>query len=128
MAFCPNCEAEYKPGFTVCPDCKINLVSELTPENKVHDTEKSDMIAFKSFGTPTEADMAQELLERNGVRSFVKGGSFSAWPTTGSQDIMLMVDERDMPEAIRIFETYFPSDSAPETESETEPETETESS
>ncbi len=29
MPFCPNCKAEYQEGYTVCSDCKVNLVDEI---------------------------------------------------------------------------------------------------
>ena len=29
--FCPNCRAEYRPGFTKCADCAIELVPDLLP-------------------------------------------------------------------------------------------------
>ena len=29
LMFCPECRAEYRPGFTRCSDCDIDLVSEL---------------------------------------------------------------------------------------------------
>ncbi|MBI4721516.1 MAG: hypothetical protein HY769_00685 [Candidatus Stahlbacteria bacterium] len=32
--FCPKCRAEYRKGFTECADCKVPLVSELSPEPK----------------------------------------------------------------------------------------------
>ena len=28
--FCPNCRAEYRPGFTCCSDCDVDLVSKLS--------------------------------------------------------------------------------------------------
>jgi hypothetical protein len=28
--FCPECRAEYRPGFTRCPDCDVDLVHELS--------------------------------------------------------------------------------------------------
>ena len=30
--FCPRCQAEYRPGFTRCSDCDVELVSELRTE------------------------------------------------------------------------------------------------
>jgi hypothetical protein len=30
--FCPKCKTEYRPGFTHCPDCDVDLVSELPPD------------------------------------------------------------------------------------------------
>lgn len=29
MPFCPNCKAEYQEGFTVCADCKVELVDNI---------------------------------------------------------------------------------------------------
>ncbi|HHV12251.1 MAG TPA: hypothetical protein GXX75_18395 [Clostridiales bacterium] len=29
MPWCPNCKAEYQPGFTLCSDCKIELVDDI---------------------------------------------------------------------------------------------------
>ena len=30
--FCPECQAEYRQGFTRCADCDVDLVYELPPE------------------------------------------------------------------------------------------------
>jgi hypothetical protein len=30
--FCPKCKAEYRPSFTHCPDCDVDLVYELPPD------------------------------------------------------------------------------------------------
>src|SRR6267143_1911404 len=30
--FCPKCKAEYRPGFSYCYDCGVNLVYELLPQ------------------------------------------------------------------------------------------------
>ncbi len=34
--FCPQCKAAYRPGFTHCPDCDVDLVAELpkTPDGQ----------------------------------------------------------------------------------------------
>jgi hypothetical protein len=31
--FCPNCKAKYRPGFTKCSDCGVDLVEHLPSEN-----------------------------------------------------------------------------------------------
>jgi hypothetical protein len=31
--FCPNCKTEYRPGFTKCADCGVDLVEHLLSEN-----------------------------------------------------------------------------------------------
>lgn len=123
MAFCPNCEAEYKAGITVCPDCDIELVAELTPENRVHDTSAGEPVALQSFKTGAEAEMVRELLERNGIRSFVEGGDFAIIPSSFSQEVVVMVDERDLDQAVEIYKAYFDADStAPSIEDQSESE------
>lgn len=32
--FCPKCGVEYRPGFKVCSDCSVNLVSTLPERSK----------------------------------------------------------------------------------------------
>jgi hypothetical protein len=128
MAFCPNCEAEYKEGITVCPDCNLELVAELTPENKVHDTSEGEPVALQSFKTSAEAEMVRDLLDRNNVRSFVQGGDFAVIPSSFSQEVVVMVDERDLSRAVEIYEAYFDSEAtdadspAPATEGQTDSE------
>jgi hypothetical protein len=31
--FCPNCRAEYRPGFAQCSDCEVDLVEVLPPQD-----------------------------------------------------------------------------------------------
>ena len=112
MAFCPDCEAEYRAEITVCPDCDVELVSELTPETKVHDTSEGEPVPLQSFKSSAEAEMVSELLERNGIRSFVEGGEFAIIPGSFSQEVVVMVDERDLERAIEIYEAYFNAESA----------------
>jgi hypothetical protein len=123
MAFCPNCEAEYREGFTVCPDCNVELVAELTQENETHDTSDGEPVPLQSFKTGAEAEMVRELLEQNGIRSFVEGGDFAVIPSSFSQEVVLMVDERDLDRAIEIYKAYFDAEStAPITEDQSESE------
>jgi len=122
MAFCPNCEAEYRAEVTVCPDCEVELVPELTQENKVHDTSDHEFVPLRSFTNSTEAEMVFELLERNGIRAFVRTGDVGIF---GSSFIggAVMVDEPDLPRAIEIYEAYFNAESpAPAEDNQTDEE------
>lgn len=114
MAFCPNCEAEYKAGITVCSDCGIALVEELTAETKLHDTAEADPVVFQSFKTSAEARLVSELLKENGIRVFVEGGEFAPFPGSFARDIVVMVDERDLPRAVELYEAYFNVQPAPD--------------
>jgi hypothetical protein len=107
LAFCPNCEAEYRADVTICPDCNIELVPELTPENKVHDTGEGEPVPLQSFRNSAEAEMVSEMLERNGIRCFVEGGQFAIIPGSFSFEVVLMVDQRDLARAIEIYEAFF---------------------
>lgn len=122
MAFCPNCEAEYQSGIDVCPDCGVGLVPELTPENKVHDTSEGEPVPLQSFKTSAEAEMVRETLETNGIRSFVEGGEFAVIPGSFSQEVVVMVDERDLARAIEIYEAFFNSQPTAPAETQTDKE------
>ena len=110
MAFCPNCEAEYREGIAVCPDCNMELVAELTPENRVHDRSEGEPVPLQSFKTGAEAEMVSQLLEQNGIRSFVQGADFAVIPGSFSQEVVLMVDERDLDRAVEVYKAYFDTD------------------
>ena len=107
MAFCPDCEAEYRAEITVCPDCEVELVPELTPGNRVHDISEGEPVRLQSFSNSAEAEMVRETLDRNGIRAFVEGGDFAVIPSSFSQEVVVMVDERDLPRAIEVYEAYF---------------------
>ena len=119
MAFCPDCEAEYKAEVSVCPDCDVELVPELTSENRVHDKSHHEFVPLRSFKNSTEAQMVFELLERNGIRGFVKAGDVGIFGTSFHGGAV-MIDERDLPRAVELYEAYFESEPAPSTEDQTE--------
>jgi hypothetical protein len=123
MAFCPNCEAEYHEGITRCSDCDLDLVAELTPETRIHDTSDGEPVPLQSFKTGAEAEMVRELLSSNGIRSFVEGGNFAVIPGSFSQEVVVMVDERDLERAIALYSAYFDAESsAPPNNNQTETE------
>src|SRR5262245_2978955 len=111
MSFCPNCEAEYQPGVTVCADCNVALVDKLSPKTRTHDKERGEPVLLRSFKTSAEAELVSATLEQNGVRSFVEGGDFAIFPGTFSREVLVMVDERDLDRAIEIYEAFFNADS-----------------
>jgi hypothetical protein len=114
--FCPVCEAEYEAGVTHCPDDETPLVEKLSPENTVHDSSEAQFVLLHKLGSPAEAEMVNELFQKNGIRSVVKAGgddAFSALLSSTSVGASLFVDERDFDKAQEIYSAFFGSDTTP---------------
>ncbi len=51
--FCPNCRAEYRPGFARCSDCGVKLVEILPPPNprdaELNENERPDLARTRYF-------------------------------------------------------------------------------
>jgi hypothetical protein len=114
--FCPVCESEYEAGVTRCPDDGTELVERLTPENTLHDHSEARFVTLHNLGSPAEAEMVNDMLVQNGIRSAVQSGSadaFSPLLSTSSPGAMVLVDERDFDRAMEIYNAYFGSDTTP---------------
>ena len=114
--FCPVCESEYKAGMTHCPDDSAELVERLTPENTLRDHSEARFVPLHNVGSPAEAEMVNDILIQNGIRSAVQSGGsdvFSPLLSTSSPGAMILVDERDFDRALEIYKAYFGSDTTP---------------
>jgi hypothetical protein len=114
--FCPECEAEYEPGVTHCPDDGVALVNQLTPENVVHDPSEARLVQFHRLGSPAEAEMVNEIFHNNGIRSVVKSGgsdAFSPLLSATAEGAVILVDERDFDRAQEIYSAFFGNDTTP---------------
>jgi hypothetical protein len=114
--FCPVCEAEYEAGITRCPDDDSTLVSQLTPANAVHDSSEARYFVLHHLGSPAEAEMVNEILVNNGIRSVVKSGgadAFSPLLSATAEGAVILVDERDLDRAQDVYESFFGSDTTP---------------
>ena len=114
--FCPVCEAEYEPGITHCPDDETALVERLTPENTYRDNSEASFVQLHKLGSPAEAEMVNDILTQNGIRSVVKaGGSDALSPllSATSEGAVILVDERDADRALEIYRAFFGGDTTP---------------
>lgn len=79
--FCPNCRAEYRPGFTVCSDCDLELVDELDPaatEAEAGGEGDFDPFALEPFHETWSSDELAVLLdsfEENRIPYVVQAGT-----------------------------------------------------
>jgi hypothetical protein len=114
--FCPVCESEYEPGINRCPDDDTVLVEQLTAENMLHDPSEARFVQMHKLGSPAEAEMVNDILLNNGIRSMVKAGgsdAFSPLLSATSEGAVILVDERDFDRAQEIYSAFFGNDTTP---------------
>ena len=114
--FCPVCESEYEAGITRCPDDDTELVEHLTSENTLHDHSEARFVPLHNVGSPAEAEMVNDILTQNGIRSAVQSGGMDALSpllSTTAPGAVVLVDERDFDRAQELYNAYFGNDTTP---------------
>lgn len=114
--FCPVCESEYEAGIERCPDDEAELVERLTPENTVHDHSEARFVPLHNIGSPAEAEMVNDILTQNGIRSVVQSSNMDAFSpllSTTSPGAKVLVDERDFDRAQELYKAFFGNDTTP---------------
>ena len=114
--FCPVCESEYEKGITQCPDDDAELVERLNSEDGAQDDSEARFVALHNVGSPAEAEMVNDILTQNGIRSVVQSGgsdSFSPLLSATSPGAVVLVDERDYDRAMELYTAFFGNDTSP---------------
>ena len=114
--FCPTCEAEYQPGITHCADDGAELVERLTIEAGATDDSEARFVPLHTLSSPAEAEMVNDILRQNGVRSVVQSGAadqFSPLFSVMSPGAQVLVDERDLDRARELYASFFGDDTSP---------------
>lgn len=114
--FCPVCESEYEAGIKRCPDDGSQLVAKLTPSNTTHDSSEAKFLPLHNLGSPAEAEMVNDILTKNGIRSVVQSGgadAFSPLLSSTSPGSVILVDERDFDRAKDLYSAFFGEDTTP---------------
>lgn len=74
--FCPECRAEYRPGFTRCADCERDLVDELDASALDDGGPVSDDLEpFHETGHPEELAAVLESFEESRIPYVVQAGT-----------------------------------------------------
>ena len=113
--FCPVCESEYEEGVTRCAEHDVELVERLSPDTS-HDASEARFVPLHNVGSPAEAEMINDILRQNGVRTAVQSGGsdmFSPLLSTSAPGAVVLVDERDYDRALEIYKSFFGSDTTP---------------
>jgi putative signal transducing protein len=114
--FCPVCQSEYKAGITRCPDDNSDLVERLTSDNTLQDSSEATFVPLHHLGSPAEAEMVNDILLKNGIRSVIKSGGADALSpllSATSEGAVIFVDERDFDRAKELYESFFGEDTSP---------------
>src|SRR5207248_2058784 len=99
MLHCPQCLAEYGEGATECIDCRTPLKPGPPPESSKSTSIQPEpkLLRIRTFSGPTavmEADLARNLLQDQGILSFIPGET-SAEILPGVDLVQLWVREED---------------------------------
>jgi lauroyl/myristoyl acyltransferase len=111
--FCPICEAEYQPGITKCADDGADLVATRVSAG---DESEANFVTLHTLSSPVEAEMVNDILRQNGVRSAVQSGGndqFSPVFSAVSPGVAILVDERDLDRAEELYASFFGEDTSP---------------
>jgi hypothetical protein len=121
--FCPTCEAEYEPGITVCADDGAELVDRLSIAAGAHDDSEARFVPLHTLSSPAEAEMVNDILRQNSIRSVVQSGAsdqFSPLFSVMAPGAVVLVDERDLDRARELYASFFGDDTSPLTGPATE--------
>jgi hypothetical protein len=112
--FCPTCEAEYEPGITRCPDDGAELVERLDSATATDDSE-ARFVPLHHLGSPAEAEMVNDILTQNSIRSVIQSGPQGALAPllSNAEGSIILVDERDFDRAQELYEAFFGGDTTP---------------
>jgi hypothetical protein len=128
--FCPTCESEYEPGIKVCADDGTELIENLSVESGASDDGEARFVTLHTLSSPAEAEMVNDILRQNGIRSVVQSGAsdqFSPLFSVMAPGAQVLVDERDLDRAKELYAAFFGEDTSPLTGPASEDDNEEES-
>ncbi|MBU8933584.1 MAG: hypothetical protein KOO62_06220 [candidate division Zixibacteria bacterium] len=79
MPFCPDCRYEYRFEVTVCPDCGVELVSNLPSLVSAAVTPDESWVVVGQVGSQMKTELAKGSLDSNNIPSMVISSSFGAF-------------------------------------------------
>ena len=99
--FCPKCRYEYEFGVNRCPDCDVDLVSQLPPEPQ---PEYDEPVAVFESGDTSVLLVAQSMLENEDIQFWLRGegpshlfagGGMGLSPTAGPYKLLVRSSDED---------------------------------
>jgi hypothetical protein len=124
------CKCEYREGFTICPDCSVRLVANLSEDTTIKKEDTGDLIKIeamkpvkiKTVANQIEAELILNLLHNNNIPCFKKdiaaGGYMNIYMGYSVYGQDLYVDEGDYQRAIELLNEVLDDEEAVEAEEE----------
>jgi hypothetical protein len=91
------------------------LVERLSPDLATDDSE-AKFVVLHNLSTPVEAEMVNDILRQNDIRSAVQAGGYDAFSpvfSAVSPGAAVLVDERDLDRAKEVYASFFGDDTSP---------------
>jgi len=102
--FCPKCKYEYVKNLTRCPDCDVDLVEELTPDEDVITLEYNELITVFESLNPVDIAIGKSMLEDENIPYYAKNEAIcSSFTGLGFATIELQVCAKDVEAALLIL-------------------------
>jgi hypothetical protein len=95
----------------------------------LHDGSEASFRLLHTFNSPAEAEMVDDLLQKNDIRSMVRAGSsdnLSPLLSSTAEGAAVLVDQRDHDRAMELYTAFFGDDASPLTGGSEEDETDDE--
>jgi hypothetical protein len=94
------------------PEATGELNAEPQPEP---DLSEAKFVTLHHLNSPVEAEMVNDILRQNGIRSVVNSGGMDALAalSTSASGAMVLVDERDYDRALELYTAFFGQDTSP---------------
>ncbi len=95
--FCPKCKAEYRPGFTRCSDCGVDLVDRLAEEPRTgrsRRTDSSKLVPILRTNDRSDVLSIKIALDSEGVEYILHGEIMTGFRM--SDPVVLLVREEDL--------------------------------
>ncbi len=118
MAWCPNCEYEYRNEITICPDCNEKLVSAKKTATSAVSPDDS-WVKVSDFRSRAVADKAKSALDKTNIPSVVMSAAFDSlnsdriraeMVSAGAESCVLLVPREFRDEAEIMIETTMGED------------------
>ena len=115
--FCPQCKAEYRPGFIKCSDCHVELVETLAPPDpkgkQLYDQpaelrDADNPVEIARFLDVPRADFALSVLQGSGIEAYIDQpftGSIAPLYMLALGGVRLFVRAEDKERAIEILQS-----------------------